>query len=65
MDQNQAAPTRREGGGGEVGTNYRGSITLYVFVFVDGIIICRLYKLTLSDQAQVTLQMRVSRFYLV
>jgi hypothetical protein len=63
MGQNEAALTRREGG--EVGTNYRGSITLYVFVFVDGIIICRLYKLTFSDQAQVTLQMRVSRFYLV
>jgi hypothetical protein len=33
----------------------------YVFVFLGSIIICRLYKLTLSDQAQVTLQLRVSR----
>jgi hypothetical protein len=31
----------------------------YVFVFL-GSIICRLYKLTLSDQAQVILQLRVS-----
>ena len=32
----------------------------YVFVFLSSIIICRLYKLTLSDQAQVILQLRVS-----
>jgi hypothetical protein len=32
----------------------------YSFVFLCSIIICRLYKLTLSDQAQVTLQMWVS-----
>jgi hypothetical protein len=31
----------------------------YVFVFLRNIITCRLYKLTLSDQAQVTLQLRV------
>jgi len=37
----------------------------YVFVFSDDIIICRLYKLTLSDQAQVTLQLRVSLSNLV
>jgi len=36
-----------------------------VFVFPDGIIICRFYKLTLSDQAQVTLQLRVSLSNLV
>ena len=30
----------------------------YVFVFLGSIIICRLYKLTLSDLAQVTLQLR-------
>ena len=27
----------------------------YVFVFLGSLIICRLYKLTLSDQAQITL----------
>jgi hypothetical protein len=32
----------------------------YVCVFLGRIIICRLYKLTLSDKAQVTLQLRVS-----
>jgi hypothetical protein len=33
---------------------------VYVFVFLDSIIICRLYKLTISDKAQVTLQLTVS-----
>ena len=33
----------------------------YVFVFLGSIIICRLYKLTLSDESQVTLQL-LSRF---
>jgi hypothetical protein len=32
----------------------------YVFVFLDYIIICRLYKLSVSDQTQVTQQLRVS-----
>jgi hypothetical protein len=32
----------------------------YVFLFLCSIIICRLYKLALSDQAQVTLQLTVS-----
>ena len=32
----------------------------YVFVFPDSTIICRLYKLNISDQAQVSLQMRGS-----
>ena len=32
----------------------------HVFVFLGSIIICRLYKLTISDQAQVTVQLRVS-----
>jgi hypothetical protein len=32
----------------------------YIFVFLGNIIICRLYKLTFSDQAQVTLQLTVS-----
>jgi len=30
----------------------------YVFAFLGGIIVCRLYKLPLSDQSQVTLQLR-------
>jgi len=30
-----------------------------VFVFLGSIIICRLYKLTLSEQTQVTLQLTV------
>jgi hypothetical protein len=32
----------------------------YTFVFLGSIIICRLYKFTLSEQAQVTLQLTVS-----
>jgi hypothetical protein len=32
----------------------------YVFVFLGSIIICRRYRLTLSDQAQVTLKLGVS-----
>jgi hypothetical protein len=31
----------------------------YVFVFLSSITICRLYKLTVSDQTQVTLQLKV------
>jgi hypothetical protein len=34
----------------------------YVFVFLGSISICRSFKSTLSDQAQVTLQLRVSHF---
>jgi len=34
----------------------------YVFVFLGSISICRSYKSTLSDQAQLTLQLRVSHF---
>lgn len=52
-------PTR----GGEAGTNYRGpgpNYVAYFFVFLGSTIICRLHKLTLSDQANVTLQLRVS-----
>jgi hypothetical protein len=33
--------------------------------FFPSIIVCRLYKITLSDQAQVTLKLRVSLFDLV
>jgi hypothetical protein len=32
----------------------------YAFVFLGSIIICRVYKLTLSDQAQLTLQLTVT-----
>jgi hypothetical protein len=32
----------------------------YVFVFLCGIIICRLHKLTLSVQAKITVQLSVS-----
>jgi len=32
---------------------------LYMLVFLGSIIICRLYKLNPSDQAQVTLQVKV------
>jgi hypothetical protein len=32
----------------------------HVFAFLGSIIICRLYKLTLSRQAEVTLQLKVS-----
>jgi hypothetical protein len=46
-------PWSPEGG---PGPNY----VAYGFIFLDGIIVCPLYKLTLSDQAQVTLQLRVS-----
>jgi hypothetical protein len=34
----------------------------YVFVFLGVITVCRLHKLTLSDQAQVTLYLRGSTF---
>jgi len=48
---------RGDGGGNPVQiTNYYTA--QFVFVFL-GSIICRLYKLTLSDQARVTLQLRV------
>jgi hypothetical protein len=48
---------------GKAGTNYRGpefDNVAYVSAFLGSIIICRLYKLALSDQAQVTLQLTVS-----
>ena len=54
---------------GKASTNYQGptggrggrgpDYVVYVFTSHDNIIICRLYKLTFSDQAQVTLQLRV------
>jgi hypothetical protein len=46
-------PGRPEGGPGP-------DYLAYVFVFLGSIIICRFYKLTHLDQAQVTLQLRVS-----
>ena len=35
----------------------------YVFVFLDGLFLCRPYKLVISEQAQVTLQLRVFSNY--
>jgi hypothetical protein len=71
MSNNLSTPSAYKGGGGPgyklpgpsgpeggPGSDY----VAYVFVFIGIIIICRLYKLTLSDQAQVTLQLRVSVF---
>jgi len=46
---------------GGLGPNY----IAYVFVFLSSVSICQLYKLTLADQAQITLQVRVSLSYLV
>jgi len=69
VGENKFLWTGGGGGGGGGGSQYKlpgpgcpvtDYILLYVFVFLDGIIICRLYKLTLSDHAQVTLRMRVS-----
>jgi hypothetical protein len=37
----------------------------YVFIFLNHIIIFQLYKLTLSDQAQITLQLKVALSKLV
>jgi len=60
-------------GGGEAGTNYqgpafrkavRGPIMLLIFfVFLSSVTICRLYKLTLSHQAQVILQLTVFKIW--
>jgi hypothetical protein len=49
--------------GVETSTNYRGSgpdYIAYVFIFLGSTIICLLYKLTLSAQDQVTLQLTAS-----
>jgi hypothetical protein len=46
----------RWSGRGPLGSSY----VSYVFVFLGSIIISRLYKLTISDEAQVTLQLTVS-----
>ena len=45
-----------DGPQGGLGPNY----VAYVFAFLRGTIICVLYKITLSDEAQVTLQLRIS-----
>jgi hypothetical protein len=47
------APGSPEGGPGP-------DYVAYVFVFLGSIIVCRVYKLTLSDQAQITLPLTVS-----
>jgi hypothetical protein len=51
-----AGPGRPETGPGD-------EYVAHVFVFLVSIIICRLYKLTLLDQAQVTLQLRAFLIY--
>lgn len=43
----------------------RPDYVTYAFVFLGGTIICRLQKLTLSDQAHVILQLKVSIYDLV
>jgi hypothetical protein len=43
----------------------RGPTILHVFAFLDSTIICQLYKLTFTDQAQVTLQLRLSLSHFV
>jgi hypothetical protein len=48
--------------GSEGGSRYKlpgPDCVVYVFISLGSIIICRLYKLTLSDRAQVTLQLTV------
>jgi len=50
---------------GEAGKNSRGQRPDYlahVFIFLDDIITCRLYKLTLEEQTHVTLLMTVFFF---
>ena len=42
------------------GRGSRPDYFAYVFVFLGSTIICRLYKVTLSDQTQVSLKMRDS-----
>jgi len=59
-----------EGGGGKKSVNLpwpggpewgpEPHYVAQIFVFLDSIMIFRLYKLTLSDQAEVTLRLRVS-----
>jgi len=51
-----------ESGEGEAVSNYWGQTILYVFLLF---IICRLYNLTVSVQAQVNLLLRVSISVLV
>jgi hypothetical protein len=54
----QCHQCRRDGG--KAGTNYRSPAFRKGTQDPTIIIICRLYKLTISDQAPVTLQLRVS-----
>jgi hypothetical protein len=65
-----AEPSADDEGTGVAGSNYRGlavrkgdrgpNLLHMFFFFLGSIIICQLYTLTLTDQAQVTLQLRVS-----
>ena len=51
------------GVGGKLVTNYRDpEFIACVFVCLGSIVICRLYKLTFSNQTQVTLQALVGFF---
>jgi hypothetical protein len=52
------------GGGGPVQIT-GGPTMLHMFVFLSSTIICRLYKLTVSDQTQVMLQLTVGLANLV
>jgi hypothetical protein len=69
----QTVPTRREEGGNRYILPEPGGpkgvpgpdCVAYVFVLLGSIIICGLHKLTVSDQAQVTLQLTVSLYDLV
>jgi len=38
---------------------HQSTSVVYIFVFLGNIIVCQLYKLALTDPAQVTLQLRV------
>jgi hypothetical protein len=50
-----------DGSGREAGTNYRGPTMLHVFFVV--LIIFGLFKITLPDQAQISLQLTVFRIH--
>jgi hypothetical protein len=64
-------PTRERGsryklpGPGHQESDQEPDYIAHIFVFVGNVVICRLYKLILSNNAQVTLQMRVSLSNLV
>jgi hypothetical protein len=66
-EKSSPVPTRRVGGREKPVkitwarmSGRRPDYVAYVFVLFGGIIICQLYKVTLSHQAQVTLELRFS-----